>query len=116
MTSSRFLFSLVTSFLFFTLPSNAIENVTCDNGSYFRPRACEGYEIDSFEMLIYNRWRELLFDTEHCALGWDGTTVVDGEIGDAPEGTYIWKFNVTLVVESEQSEFTGSIVLLRDIN
>lgn len=41
----------------------------------FRPfYDCEGDEITSFSMTIFNRWGEEIFQTDNLDQGWDGTT------------------------------------------
>lgn len=47
--------------------------------------------IKSYEMLVYNRWGEKIFESNDIETGWDGKT---GEI-DAPVGNYIYQLNIT---------------------
>jgi len=45
------------------------------------------YEFDSYELNIYNRWGEIIFNTQDKDLGWDGR----GNDGDMKsEGTYVY--------------------------
>ncbi|MBL4623782.1 MAG: gliding motility-associated C-terminal domain-containing protein [Flavobacteriales bacterium] len=46
-----------------------------------------GKEIEYFEMLVYNRWGQLIFISDNINKGWDGT--FKGE--NSPIGTYVWK-------------------------
>ncbi|MFB6306458.1 MAG: PKD domain-containing protein [Flavobacteriales bacterium] len=40
-----------------------------------------------FEIKIFNRWGELMFETNHPTINWDGRTLADKE---APQGSYIY--------------------------
>ena len=46
-----------------------------------------GKEIEYFEMLVFNRWGQLIFTSDDIAKGWDGT--FNGL--ESPIGTYVWK-------------------------
>ena len=54
----------------------------------FRPYGYD-LELTEFTMAIYNRWGELLFETNNIDSGWDGS--FNGK--KAPNGTYVWKIN-----------------------
>jgi gliding motility-associated-like protein len=53
------------------------------NGTY----KVKGVGIASFNLLIYNRWGELLFETNNINNGWDG--IFKGK--EVPTGTYVYK-------------------------
>lgn len=69
-----------------------VPNTFTPNGDgfndYFFP---EGGNIDRFEMLIFNRWGELIYEFESFDDQWDGT--YQGEL--VPDGTYVWKIIYT---------------------
>ena len=68
----------------------------------------EGGNIASFEMLIFNRWGELIHTISSLSEGWDGT--YKGR--EAQDGTYTWK--VTLLdLEGEEHFHVGHVNLLR---
>ncbi|MDB4754948.1 gliding motility-associated C-terminal domain-containing protein [bacterium] len=46
-----------------------------------------GTEIEYFEMLVYNRWGQLIFTSDDITKGWDGTY----KGLESPIGTYVWK-------------------------
>lgn len=60
-----------------------------------------GEEITSFKMYIFNRWGDIIFETNDINQGWDGT--YNGKL--CPDGTYIWKIEYT-----ETSGYEGSMV------
>ncbi len=43
--------------------------------------------ISSFQMYIFNRWGQMVFESNDISNGWDGK--IKGE--DAPAGTYVYK-------------------------
>jgi gliding motility-associated-like protein len=50
-----------------------------------------GMEINDFELIIYNRWGEKIFQTQDINLGWDGT--YKGTV--SPLGTYVWELEAS---------------------
>src|SRR5690606_7439232 len=52
----------------------------------FKPVITSGVDIYDYRLLVFNRWGEILFESYHPAVGWDGT------YGNMPcqDGTYIW--------------------------
>ncbi|QSE96142.1 PKD domain-containing protein [Fulvivirga lutea] len=64
--------------------------------------------VAEFEMLVFNRWGELLFKTRDKTIGWDG--YYNGRL--CPQDVYVYKLN--LVFENGQkSTRTGDINLIR---
>ena len=64
--------------------------------------------LDKFKMLIYNRWGELIFETNDINIGWDG--YYQGKL--SPQDMYIWKIDAVFEDGHEISE-AGSLTLLR---
>ncbi len=69
----------------------------------------EGGNIKTFEMLIFNRWGELICTLESIDEYWDGTY----EGNNCQDGTYVWKIRITDFNDSEQY-FVGHVNLLRE--
>ena len=63
--------------------------------------------VEQVDFTVYNRWGELLFQTNQLDVGWDGN--YQGAL--APQGTYLYKIAVT---DQLGNRFTrqGSFVLL----
>ncbi len=71
-----------------------------------------GNGISSFELLIFNRWGELVFESNLISLGWDGTF----QNMPAPSGVYVYEVKVLntagkSLVENGKSH--GTITLIR---
>jgi gliding motility-associated-like protein len=93
------------------LPNAFTPNSDGINDSFFP--IMSGYDIYESEMLIYNRFGQLIFQTADIRSGWNGTTS-KGKPCDV--GTYIWKISykhyadgISLSIKS----LTGSVTLLR---
>ncbi|MEM6524959.1 MAG: PKD domain-containing protein [Bacteroidota bacterium] len=64
--------------------------------------------VKEFEMLIFNRWGELLFETRDKNIGWDG--YYNGKL--CPQDVYVYRLN--LVFENgETAARTGDVNLIR---
>lgn len=68
----------------------------------------QGKYINQFSLLIFNRWGELIFQTESQDIGWDGK--VNGK--EASQGTYIFKYEMKDFA-GQTFHKSGSFILLR---
>jgi gliding motility-associated-like protein len=64
--------------------------------------------IESFEMIIYNRWGEDIYTSKDMKRGWDGTS----KGADCPQGAYVYHLTVTPFKQAKKT-FVGSVTLLR---
>ena len=69
----------------------------------------EGIDIYKFNMSVYNRWGQIVFESHDLTEGWDGT--YNGKI--APEGTYIWKIQAKDFFNDSKYMYTGHVNLIR---
>lgn len=67
--------------------------------------------VDQFEIFIYSRWGELIYQSNSIEFQWDGT--LDGEI--VPLGTYPYIIRFTSRFEPERGTFEqlGSVIVVR---
>ncbi|MEJ6735486.1 MAG: gliding motility-associated C-terminal domain-containing protein, partial [Flavobacteriales bacterium] len=49
----------------------------------------EGLDLSNFKMTVFNKWGELVFESNNPDIGWDGTR--NGSL--VPDGVYIWKID-----------------------
>ena len=81
------------------------------NNQVFLPIFYSGYDPSNFEMQIYNRWGEVLFETRNVFFGWDGSV---GEEGlDAQEGVYTYRILFKNPDLDERVVVTGTVNLIR---
>jgi gliding motility-associated-like protein len=76
-----------------------------------------GAEIAEFSMMIFNRWGELIFQTEDQLRGWNGAVQnkSTGENGTyyAPDGAYVWYITIQKDNGAEVFEYTGHVIVMR---
>jgi gliding motility-associated-like protein len=80
-----------------------------ENNNTFQPIFYSGYDPQDFELSIYDRWGQLVFQTKNPKIGWDGT------YGDKilNDGTYIWKLGFKRNTTDEEFNQTGHVNLIR---
>ena len=69
----------------------------------------QGIDIYDFDLYIFNRWGEVIWENHDPSVGWDGT--YKGRIVET--GTYNWKASVKDLYNDDKKEFNGSINLLK---
>ncbi len=87
---------------------------TPDGDTYnqtFQPIFTSGYDPLVFSMLIYNRWGEVVFETNDASMGWDGTFGENGNM--VQEGVYTWKIEFKTNKKDKHQLVTGSVNILR---
>jgi gliding motility-associated-like protein len=75
----------------------------------FLPILSQGFDPYDYQLLIFNRWGELLFESYNHQIGWDGT--YGGNI--VKDGTYVWKIRVGSNSDGFRKEFVGHVNVLR---
>ncbi len=64
--------------------------------------------VVEYDMMIFNRWGELIFRTNDVKIGWDG--YFNGKL--CQQDTYVWKMNA-LFFDGRKYNGTGSVTLLK---
>ncbi len=67
------------------------------------------YNKTNFEFLIFNRWGELIFESNSPLVGWKGTH----NSLPVKSDTYIWKINTESETDGTPQTFTGHVNLIR---
>jgi gliding motility-associated-like protein len=68
-----------------------------------------GIDIYNFELIIFNRWGEVIWETKDPSVKWDGT--FGGK--RVPQGTYTWRAWVKDPRNDDKHEFQGHINVIR---
>lgn len=95
----------------FSPNGDGINDTFKPNGSFY----------DNFQMIIYNRWGQSIFQTTNATRGWDGTVDHDALAFPtqqipadklAPQGQYVYKIIIT---DNTGKEFvkTGAVLLMK---
>lgn len=70
--------------------------------------AAKGQFVDKSRMIVYNRWGQVLFETNNALQSWDGN--VNGQ--PATEGTYVYRLEITDLMGKGFVK-TGTLLLAR---
>lgn len=71
----------------------------------------KGVNPKQYQMFVYNRWGELIFESTDPSVGWDGRHKRSGEL--MPVGIYPYRFLVgDTFDEKERHEFRGSVTIV----
>jgi gliding motility-associated-like protein len=87
---------------------------TPDGDNYnqtFKPIFTSGFDPYNFEMYIFNRWGEIIFETHDVNMGWDGSYGTDGR--DVQEGAYTYKIIYKNPKVDERKIVVGHVSLIR---
>lgn len=90
-----------------------IPNAFTPNGDgendYFLPRQLLSKGVTNFNMTIFSRWGQKMFETSQIdGRGWDGK--LNGK--DQPQGVYIYTIDVTYK-SGRTEQYTGNVTLIR---
>lgn len=77
----------------------------------FLPIFSLGIDVSSYQFSIYNRWGELIFESNDLQVGWDGTYPYDN--GVVQDGIYTWLIDFKLKENDKRMVLTGHLNVLR---
>ena len=77
----------------------------------FKPIFTSGFDPNDYKMVIYNRWGEVIFESNDVNYGWDGS--YNGTHGIVKDDTYTWKIEFKTLASDERILLMGSVNLLR---
>ncbi len=80
-------------------------NSTLEENRIFKPGIID--HVDNYQLMIFNRWGELIFESSDQEIGWDG--IYNGKI--AKQDVYIWKVKGTYT-DGKGFVKTGNVTLL----
>ena len=77
----------------------------------FTPVFTAGIDYHTFEMTIYNRWGEIVFETQDPQTGWDGSYGNQGL--DVQFGVYTYKISFKTPQLDDRREILGHVNVVR---
>ena len=77
----------------------------------FLPIFTTGVDPFNYQMLIYNRWGEIIFESLHPNIGWDASYGAKGN--SCPSGTYTYVITIKTPSLDKRQTITGHINLIR---
>ena len=66
-------------------------------------------DIEGYAFRIFDRWGELIFESNDPAIGWDGTQ----DNIPVDQGAYIWTINLKAICLLTKETMRGHVILLR---
>lgn len=79
----------------------------------FQPIFTSGFDPYDFNMKIFNRWGEIVYETNDAEIGWDGSYGSGSEIGMCQDGVYTWKIEFKVRDGDERMIIHGHVNLIR---
>ena len=87
----------------FTPDANGVNEI-------FRP-VLDGFDPYDYELIIFNRWGDIIFESHDMEVGWDGTFArQDYQVQD---GVYTWKITAGLENSNDTKIFVGHVTLMK---
>jgi gliding motility-associated-like protein len=89
---------------------------TPDNDAFnpiFQPIFTSGVDTDSYTLLIFNRWGQVVFESHDITVGWDGSYGSNNEIDIVQDGTYTWKIDFKISYNDKKITMTGHVNVIR---
>ena len=80
-----------------------------EHNNVWLPVFTSGYDVYDYNLLIYNRWGEVIFESNKANVGWDGTY----NNTMCTQGIYSWKIIYGNMKDDSRKVITGSINLIR---
>ncbi len=98
-------------------PIYYVPNAFTPNGSelnnVFLPIFSPSLALQSYSLQIFNRWGEIIFESQDPLKGWDGTIATTNVASMSPDGMYTYKINFVETGFEKEFEVVGSVVLVR---
>lgn len=80
-----------------------------EHNQTFLPVFTSGFDPYDYQLLVFNRWGNLIFESNDHKSGWDGTF----NNGYAQDGTYTWVIRYGNVENDKKTEIRGFITILK---
>lgn len=77
----------------------------------FQPIFTAGFDPFDFNLLIFNRWGEIIFESHNAEIGWDGTYRSGGKL--VQDGVYSWKIEFKTTKNDERKIAVGHVNVLK---
>jgi gliding motility-associated-like protein len=79
----------------------------------FQPVFTEGFDPYSFRMLIFNRWGQIVFESQDATIGWEGTYGTGTDIFKCQDGVYTWQIEFRRLENDEIIYLDGHVTLIK---
>ena len=76
----------------------------------FYPVFTSGYDPFDYQLIIFNRWGEVIFESYDATKGWNGTYSDQGLVAD---GIYIWQIEFKETMSDKRHTHRGHVTVLK---
>ena len=81
-----------------------------EHNQLWKPIFTSGFDVYSFNLQLYNRWGETIWETNDASVGWDGTYGIDGL--KVPSGIYNWTIRYGSKINDDTKQVNGFVNVL----
>jgi gliding motility-associated-like protein len=98
--------------LLFYVPNTFTPDIDVYN-PVFLPIFTSGFDPYNYNLMIFNRWGEVIFESNDPQVGWNGSYGNNGEIDMVQDGVYTWKIEFKVTRNDERKRVVGHVNLIR---
>ena len=80
---------------------------------FFQPVFTSGFDPFDYNLFIYNRWGELIFESNDAQVGWNGSYGSNSEVEIVQDGIYTWKIEFKTADTDERKIVIGHVNVMR---
>jgi gliding motility-associated-like protein len=84
-----------------------------EHNQFFQPIFTSGFDPTDYNLFIYNRWGEIVFESHDATVGWDGSYGGKSEITVVQDGVYTWKIEFKTTDTDERKMVVGHVNVIR---
>ena len=84
-----------------------------EHNQFFQPIFTSGFDPTDYNLYIYNRWGEIVFESHDATVGWDGNYGGKSEITVVQDGVYTWKIEFKTTDTDERKMVVGHVNVIR---
>jgi gliding motility-associated-like protein len=95
----------------FVFASNCFTPDADEFNPTWKPIISDNYDQSNYQLTIYNRWGEVIWESFDYHEAWDGTYGAGGE--DVQDGVYTWVLRLKKKKNDEVSIFSGTLLRIR---
>jgi gliding motility-associated-like protein len=77
----------------------------------WKPIISDNFDQTSYQLVIYNRWGEVIWESFDYHTAWDGTYDIDGQ--PVQDGIYTWVLQLKKMKNDDVSIFSGTLLRIR---
>ncbi len=103
-------FSIVEELIYYV--PNAFTPDGDEYNNTFKPIFYSGFDPYDYKLLIFNRWGEIIFESNNPEIGWDGS-YQKSQDGLVQDGIYTWSIEFRVLINDERKSINGHVTILR---